>query len=156
MALQDYLDRTVDLLAFAGAKALGEQQLTMSVIGGAESGEVCTGVQKLAQRWLIKFMKIMGTDPYDPNSGTEFMLRAKRGELRNQVDALVAFSEAQLDVRKQLRAEEQTTDPDDEKYASAVVQSLAVLPGQLKLYVRLTSVAGDSREIILPINITVR
>lgn len=154
--INDYLTRTTDILALSGQKETGEALLTMSFAGVVDSGEICTGIQKLTQRYVLRFLKKTGSDLFAQGEGTEFMTRVDRGELRNSVDALVAFSEAQLDLRKQLRAEELSTDPDDERFDRAEIQSLAVLPGNLKLYIRLYSRAGDSRELILPISITVR
>lgn len=156
MAIIDYVGRTVDVSAFAGAQESGDQLLTMRLAGPGEGGEVCTGTQKLAQRFLRTLLKEAGSDLFRPNDGTEFMTKLNRGELRNQVDVLVAFAEAQLDCKRLLKAEETDADPDDERYASAVIESLSVLPGSVKLYIRLTSRAGDSRKVILPVSILAR
>lgn len=156
MALLDYLGRTVDLLAFTGVQESGDQQLQMQLAAAGEGGQVCTGMQKLMQRFLRTFFKETGSDIFRPTDGTEFMTRLNRGELRNQVDVLVAFAEAQLDCKRLLKAEETDADPDDERYASAAIESLAVAPGSVKLYIRLTSRAGDSRKVILPVSILTR
>lgn len=154
--ISDYLDRTIDLVAFSGQELVGDKLLTMELAAPNESGLVCTGVQKLAQRFLLKLLKELGSDLFRPTDGTEFMTRLNRGELRNQVDVLVAFSEAQLDCRTALRREETAADPNDERYASAVVQALTVLPGNVSLQILITSLAGTAHSVILPIAITVR
>ncbi len=154
--LVDYFDRTIDLTAFDGMTAQGEQQLTMRLAAPGEGGQVCTGAQKVVQRFLLKLLTELGSDPLEPEDGTEFLTKLNRGEIRNQVDALVVFAEAQLDIRRRLRAEETAADPADERYESAVVESLAVLPGFVQYHLRITTRAGDARQVILPLPITVR
>lgn len=156
MALTDYLTRSADLLAFDGATPSGDAQLTMQLAAPDEGGKLCVGAQKLAQRFLRTFLKDVGSDPFRPTDGTEFMARLRRGELRNQVDVLVAFAEAQLDCRRLLRAEETAADPADERYSLASVESLAISPGYLQIKIRVLSLAGDARTVILPISVTVR
>jgi hypothetical protein len=69
-----------------------------------------------------------------------------------------------MNIRRNLQAEETSDMPDDERFADAELLNAAVLPGEnvsqnsgttavfLTLGVKITSLAGDSREIILPIN----
>ena len=149
--IADYTNRTVDVLAFSGAQPSGETLLSQALAQFQQGGEICTGVQKLAQRFVLELFTDIGSMPYLPARGTDFVGRALRGEFRSQADVLVAFSSALIDIRNNLQAAESATDSSDERYASAEVLSIAVLPGIVKLYINVVSLAGSSRKVILPL-----
>ncbi len=152
MSIADYLDRTVDVLAFQGAEPTGEVLLEQTLAQANQGGQICTGVQKLAQRFLLELFTERGSMPYLPLRGTDFLPRALRGELRNQSDVLVAFSNSLIDIRNNLQAEETGNEPLDEQYAGAVVESIAVASDLVKLYINVASRAGTTRKVILPLN----
>ncbi len=151
----DYIGRTVDVLAFQGVSPDTEVLLSQSLVSPGEGGEICTGVQKLAQRWLIEFLTIQGTLLYLPVRGCPFMGQLARGELHTSLDAEQAFYLSANQVRSNLQAEEDTTMPDDERFASSALDSIAVGGGSLTLTVTITSLAGNTAAIILPITVRV-
>jgi len=152
----NYAGRTYDVLAFQGAKLSGEVLLSNQLAGpGVISGEICTGIQKLAQRWLVEFLTITGTLLYLPLRGCDFMSLAQTGQLRTTLDAEQAFWLSELQVRTNLQAEEDTTDPDDERLDSVDLISLTVQTDTLKLYLQINSLAGTSRPVILPIPVVI-
>lgn len=151
--IADYLNRRVDVLAFPGAKPAGMVPLGQDVL--LDGGRLCVGVQKLAQRWLLEFVTIRGTVRYAPARGTDFLAELRAGGLRTEADVRTAFLAARLQVAKALRAEDAADDgPDDEKYANAALLSVAVRPDRtLVLTVDITSLAGASRKVILPLTV---
>lgn len=154
MSIAEYVDRTIDLLAYSGATATGRAVLTQELVLPGERGEICTGIQKLAQRFLLKLLTERGSMTFRPREGTDFMTRLRLGQLRTQLDVFVAFSASLLDVKTQLLSEQLTTDPLDEKYASASILGLVSGPGYVAITIQIISQAGDSRQAILPIPIT--
>lgn len=152
MSLQDYATRRYDLLAFEGVKPDKESQLNLLLFSANNSGQICTGIQKLAQRWLLEFLTERGSMLGKPKRGCDFMRLVRTGRLRNQTDVFYAFSYAETVVRRNLREEETDAMPNDERIASAEPISISFLPGYAQLRLEITSLAGSTRELILPVS----
>jgi len=151
--VREYAGRTVDLLAFDGMTLQGEALLEPTLASG--SGALVTGIQKLAQRFLIELLTEQGTLDYALNRGTLLMTQFRSGVLRTSQDLFSAFSSAEVDVRNNLRLEEDSTvDPADERYGSAQLLGATLLGDTATLRIQLTSAAGESRTIIYPLRAT--
>lgn len=155
MSISDYLDRTVDVMAYQGVVPSGEALLSPDLITADNGGMVCTGTQKLAQRFLLELLTEKGSIPYQEDRGCEFITDARNGVFRTAADVLASFSAALLDIENNLLEEEADDEPDDEKYASAEVLSVSLATNVAAVTVRVTSVAGSSRKVILPIHVVV-
>lgn len=155
MSVADYAGRQYDVLVFRGARPRGEVLLSQTLFDAEKYGEICVGVQKLAQRWLIEFMTIRGTMPYAKTRGTRFMREFYSGRFRTESDVATSFAFAEVEAGDNLRAEETDTMPDDERLDFAELQSIAILPGLVRLSVRIISLAGTTRNVILPLSHTV-
>lgn len=150
-SLADYTDRVYDVFAFHGVKDVGEAALTQEMLD-VEGGLICTGVQKLAQAFLITFLTEQGSIPYDPDEGTTFMIQLRRGELRTETDVQIAFSFA---VGQLLRLF--SRDPAaaaDETLTRVDLLRVTVSAGGVSLTVKLTT-ADPQRQAILPIGISI-
>ncbi len=149
--IADYLDRKFDILAFKPNKA--NTPTSQELAADNESGLICTGVQKLAQRWTLEFLTPVGTIPYKTSRGCFFIQNIISGNIRTDVDVIAFFSSASSEVARNLLSEESTeTDSPDERYASASLDSFSIgSDGKLTLNVTITSQAGSIRSIILPI-----
>lgn len=151
----DYVGRKYDVLAFRGAKATGDVQLSQTLFDGASSGELCTGIQKLSQRFAIELLTEDGSMTFRPLRGCQFMRDVRLGRLRTELQVQTSFDFSLLDIRRNLVNEEPTDMADDERFENAELTSIAILPGFLRITVTITSVAGTSRQVILPISTTV-
>lgn len=148
----EYAGRTIDVLAFAGAVP-GHDTLVSQVLAlPGQGGQICTGVVKLAQRFLLELLTPVSSLLYLPTRGTDFLPQALQGALRTPAAVMVALSAALVDVQKNLQAEETGLEPLDERYASASVLSVAVASGQVSVSIQVNSLAGSSRTIILPLS----
>lgn len=172
MALIDYVNRKYDYLALQNTTAVTvgrrDKKLGLELFNKTTSGALTTGVQKLAQRWLLEFMTEQGSMPGLPNRGTNFMRAARTGQFRVPINVRGQFAAANMIIARNLRAEETDSMPDDEKFADAELLNVAILPGFdvsqasgttaafLSLGVKIISQAGDTRDIILPIEIVPR
>lgn len=150
MSAVQYIDRRFDVLALQGAKPTGEVLLAQQLFG-FDSGEVCTGIQKLAQRWALEFLTPRGTVKFLPRRGTDFMLIARRGGFRHEQDVRAEYNFAAVRIKQTLKNEEVAAMQDDERLSKDELLQLILGPQTLQLKVQLTSLAGSSREIILPI-----
>jgi len=146
-----YIGRTFDLLVLQGATRAGSAQLQHTIFGEESSSEVCTGVQKLAQRWAMKFLTIAGSMPYLPDEGTDFVRLLQQGLLRDEAEALAAFTIAAVQVRTSMQAEEDSSMDDEDRMDTATLKRLALSNQWVSLTVEIYSLAGTSREVILPI-----
>lgn len=150
MSLLAATGQQYDLLALRGA-APGSTQPLEQALFDPDGGQLCYGVQKLAQRWVLRFLTIRGSLPYLPNEGSSFMTAVLTGRLRTERDVQVAFHFARLDVDPGMVAEETADMPADERYAGAELLEVLVSFSGLELRVRIDSQAGDNRIISLPV-----
>ena len=155
MSISDYVGRTVDVLAYTGGTAAGERRLSMALATAGDSGQICTGIQKLAQRFLIELLTEQGTMIYLPLRGCGFMREARLGMWRSPLDVMSAFSAALLDIKENLQLEEASTDPDDERFFDAELVAVTLDGSEASVTIRITSLAGTSRKFIAPLKITV-
>lgn len=147
----DYIDRRFDLLVIQGAKPVGSVLLQQTIFSPDDGGEVCTGVQKVAQRWILKFLTPRGTMKFLPTEGNDFLRQVQRGEIRTESDAQAAFNIAAVEVRESMVAEETEDMNPEDRFDAAELLQLILQPDGISIKVRLTTLAGDSREPILPI-----
>lgn len=147
-----YKNRSYDFFAFQDVSSAKETQLRMELFTPESSGQICTGIQKLTQRWTLEFLTEAGSMPGLPARGTNFMTRVRQGRLRSYADIWSEFIFSAYYASINLLQEENDTWPADERYKSAELISLAVLPGYANLKIAITSQAGDTRETILPIS----
>lgn len=124
------------------------------------NGKVTTGMQKVADRFTVTFLNMVGSTEHDPDFGTGLIAGISIGSSMNfgvlQSNIAVAVSEAEqqiiYDDTDDIYKDSQ---PDDEKLASAVCDAVEYVPkfGVLKIYVTLTNVAGEEYTYVLPANL---
>jgi len=151
----DYTGRKVDVLAFDGAYSDGLFRLEQGLYATYSSGKVCAGIQKLTQRWLIELLTPLGSLPYLPDRGSNFINQARSGRIRTEADASSAFQFAKDRVATNLINEDsEGTYPNDEKYGGASLIAIKIETGsKLSLSVRLDSLAGESRVFVVPLTV---
>lgn len=155
MSATQYVGRSYDILSLRGAVPRGETQLSQTLFDQSSAGEVCTGAQKLAQRWSLEFLTIRGSMGFHlAGRGTDFMAVAKAGRLRTELDVQVEYNFAAVAVRQNLLAEETDSMHPEDRFLSDELQSIVLGQDFLQLYVAITNQAGITREVILPISIT--
>ena len=156
MAVSDYVSRTIDVLAFRGGVASTEVLLGQSLADTVSGGEITTGIQKLAQRWLITLLTELGTVKYKPTMGTTFMTQLRQGYIRSDADMRALFALSELRVREQLNNEVTATTPLDEQYRDASLTGVTVIPGYVNISVTFRSRAADGTStFIVPIPLVV-
>jgi hypothetical protein len=156
MASTDYTGRTVDLLIFQGVDEFGDQEITT---GWGTAGELCTGIQKMAQTWAILFLTDQGTVLNEPTRGSSFVPAVRAGRIQVDEDIPAEFALAAAQVSRTMAADAIDQDlEDDETLARAELLDYSVdkIASKLYLRVRLWSVAGESRTVYLPISVSVK
>ncbi|NDD52303.1 hypothetical protein EBZ39_00225 [bacterium] len=151
MSIQDYAKRKYDFLAFRNVAPGRERQLGLALYSEDDNGQICVGIQKLAQRWALEFLTETGSLRGLPDRGSSFMAALRLRNLRTPQDITFAFNAANLEIERQLKNEEYDTMPDDEKFKTAALTGVTFYPGYLSLSVMIESQAGTSRAAILPI-----
>jgi hypothetical protein len=139
------------MLALQGAQATREHLLSQTLF--ANSGEVCTGIQKLAQRWVLEFLTQQGSMRFLPDRGCTFLTDFYAGRLRTELDVQQTFLAADLTLRSQFALEESEDMPADERYDYATLTDTTVTATKVTLRVQITSKAGTARAVILPIDV---
>jgi len=155
MSAADYLNKKFDILAFRGGTDTGDVQLAQSLFDATIGGEVCTGMQKLAQQWLLEFLTIRGSMGYHlVTRGSDFLAYLRQGRIRTEFDVQAYFDFAAEQVAINLRNDLTETAPADERLKSAFLDNISLISGSLELQVTLTSDAETTREVILPLPYT--
>lgn len=103
-------------------------------------GASVTGLAGLLQRYLVRLFLRTDTVAYADRHGCEFLADVARA--RTEPEVFAAFARADATVGRQLRAEEVGSDGDDERYAAARLDRLAVETDGLYLTVRLRARSG--------------
>lgn len=152
MSLTQYIDRKYDVMAFQNVSPAGDTLLRMELFDTQHNGTIVTGMQKLAQRWLLEFLTEVGSMPGLPLRGSSFMADVRKGTLGTFSDIASSFIFAAAAVRANLQLEETPAWPDDERIAVAALLTAAFLPGFARIGVKISSRAGENRQVILPIS----
>jgi hypothetical protein len=152
----NYVGRSVDALAFLDADYdnLEEAQLTQALVTTGNGGFIATGIQKLAQRYLLELLTGAGSMKFLPSRGTSFMPEGRQGIWKTAADVSQSFNVAEKTLKTNLMNEELDTDPDDEKYDVSTLDSIAVSPDEVVIKITLVSQAGTSRQLIAPITVS--
>jgi hypothetical protein len=168
VSLKDYAQRKYDYLALQNVQLKGDNQLGMELFNADTSGKICTGVQKLAQRWLLEFLTETGSMPGLPTRGCIFMRLARTGGFRTRRNVGAVFAAAGMVINRNLRQEETDDMPADERFGTATLVSAAVMPGDIEMFdqssfrastsavylnitVKIISAAGTDYTIIFPV-----
>lgn len=148
----DYVGRRFDLLVLRGAEPVGDILLRQTLFDQVSSGDICTGIQKLCQRWVLEFLTIAESMRFLPRRGCSFLAQARQGTLRTELDIIQAFLISSLAVTANLRGEETSAMADDERFDRADLTGITLAPGQFSLHIDIYSLAGTSRRVILPVD----
>ena len=148
----DYLNRQFDVLAFQGAQPRGDVQLRQSLFGTTDGGEVCTGAQKLAQRWALEFLTIKGSMPYFMSTrGSDFLTWVRQGRLRTEFDVRAYFNFAAQQVKTNLLSEETVAMNTEDRFAQATLLQITLFNDSLALTISITSLAWMEGPLLLAI-----
>ncbi len=150
-----YRDRQVDFLAFDGIRYGTNVPLDMHLVSERSSGALIAGVQKLAQRFLLELLTERGSMPVRPERGSAFVTDAFRGWWRTPADVIGSFATALFHIRRTLINEETNDDPPDERFETAILETVSLLRDQVHLRIRITSRAGEETTLIHPLRLTV-
>lgn len=145
----NYHKRLIDLSVFHGVKAIGIATVDQSLFN--QGGEVCTGIQKLIQRWLITFLTPKGSVKFHPEWGTPFLENAT--SFKNEMAAESSFYMCNSIACDQLKQNEDDSMPDEERIQGVSLISITVNTTGFNLKVRLVSRAGNTAPLILPITL---
>lgn len=151
----DYAGRTSDAAILRPRYTATNGLSTISDLSmGQDGGAMCTGVQKVAQKWLVIFLTQRGSVRYRPLRGTDFPAAIVNGSIRTDADLVTAFSIAADQVAEQMAADALPTDPLDEQFVSATLVSASV-PGNgtATLSVKITTAAGAARTVVFPVGV---
>ena len=143
-----------DLAIFQGADSTGKLATLQQTLF-QNSGAACTGIFALIQRWVSTFLTAKNSSSTHPNRGTGFWNAVRQGALRTESDVFAAFLAARVEAAEQLLADTTDGSP-DEIYGSAVLNSVTITADRsLIMSVTLTSLAGTSRKVTVPVSVPV-
>ncbi len=154
MSIEAYLTQTYDVAALRGATHDGRVTLVQSLADDTSTGELITGHQKVAQRFLLRLLTVRGSLAYRPDEGTNFVRSMYRGLLRTRSAVYSAFAVAEAQIRTQFLRDELPGDADSEKYRAARLVNIELRPGMLNLTVQIRT-AATGGLFVLPIPIVV-
>jgi len=116
-----------------------------------------TGLQKLIQRYTILFLTALGSNEYDPTTGSEFTLAFMIGGLSRRDQIVHYFTFANARITDALRREQGMSayggiPPPDERLKEAILFDYYIdtTTAVVRLKIQITSEAGDSAIFVLP------
>lgn len=154
--IADYVGRTADVSLFQGVAAGRNNSLELALARDGEGGSLITGAAKLAQRFFLEFMTETGTIFGQPNRGCDFMRDVRQGRLRTTGEIEQAFYLAVDQIVDDLVADQEPGIPDDEAFAFVTLYGIVLGDQNLSINIAVNSVAGSSRDVILPISTRIR
>jgi len=128
------------------AVQLDSRQELFDLVGGMQ----ITGAVKLGQRYLVELLTEKGTLAYLPDRGTTF-LTALRLEHYSELDVIAAFSEAKIDLQRNLVLEENEDDPNVERYSDSEIDEIVIANGAIKMTIRVFTLSGGEMLVELPV-----
>lgn len=154
MSITQYVGRSYDVSLFYNARAEGRTAVSFALFGDQPT-QITTGIQQLAQRFVLHLLTERGSIATQPTIGSGLLIRIASGYIRSAADAKVAFYFAADEIEDAMLEEETADMQPDQRFARVELVS-ATLSGNNVLYnTRLYSRSGTSRELILPLNVTV-
>lgn len=145
--------RRVDVLVFHSRSQ--DTRLDLQLRNEDEIGLVVTGMRKLAQNWILLFLHGAEETPFNEERGTYFVSEVRGGNVRTDDDLVGAFYRAELRVRRQLASTADAADHSDELLDRAELEEASVDVAVISLRVNLVSLAGETREIIVPVRLSI-
>lgn len=148
------MSRTYDIIAFANAGFNELKLTTQSIFDDVGAGLLCTGVQKLSQRWLLEFLTVRGSMGFHlATRGTDFLRVFRNRQFNSETEVRSQFNFANVLIYQNLLKEQTDSTPDDEKLATATLTGVTIQPGFLTLSIKITTVAGTSAAFTTPISV---
>lgn len=152
MSTYSYINRTNDLLLTDSWSETSRSVLFQAV---DNNYKICTGIQKLAQSVVYLLLTKLGSVKGNPAQGTQFLLTVESG-IRDESTLEAALVLAAYDIKRQLNIEITDDTPDDEILDGLTLNSMSLIGSTLSLSVTIQSVAGNSREIVIPIGAVIK
>lgn len=145
--------RTYDVSTFTGTPVGNAGAQAISLLDPSwPQGRCVTGVLKCMQRVLLELLTEAGSMIYQPDRGTGFMTAVRTGQLGSDAAVFQQFNIAANQILRTLGNDATAADPSDEVLADLNLDSVLFAPGQVALSFTLTTAAGTSASLLLPIS----
>lgn len=109
-----------------------------------------TGPEKLVQRFLIEFFTAYGSDVYRPTRGTIFLTEWRKG-VTNETQLFQIFALAEHQARINLKNEETSDDPDNERYVQTRITKIEIAQDTVRLHL-LTESRDGNATVVVPLS----
>lgn len=152
----DYTGRSVDLFVLGALDAAGGVDTVEFDWRAEDGGYVVAGVEKAAQLFLLLLLTEKGSRFGDPEFGTSFPSVIGRSNV-NDSSLRSTFREAVEDILDQ-QSRFAAADASPDELIDRVDLLSIETPDRDSVFasVRLTTRAGDNRELIVPIQLAIR
>lgn len=155
-SVADYVGRRIDLSLFSNVPTVeNDNRLLVHAMTVNGITTVCTGVQKLAQRVLMRLFTVKGSRRYQPMEGCVFMSDASKGVFRTTANVVSSFAASRTDILIQFAAERYVTDPPDEVLVDLRLDNVVLALDGVAITVKITTAAGTTRKLIAPLPLVV-
>lgn len=145
-----YTGKLVDLNIIANA----DYRKAINCEFDLSSEEIVTGIYKVIQQFVT--LLLSAPTALYPNCGSKFMQGMLDGSIVTQIDASSSFRSSVNDIIVLLTDTYTSTTKDDEKLEDVTLTSLDISGGKLTIYATLSTVAGTSADIVLPVKAVIK
>lgn len=149
----NYVDRKKDIsiLQYPDATIVGAQDMRVEF---DLVTKYCSGIQKLAQKYVIILFTNIGSQKYYPDFGTEFLWTLQAGiSPTDKIAAAQIFNLASYDAVNTLKRHQAERDniPLDERIASASLEDISLYGGSVSFSVQLNTEASTGVTFLIPL-----
>jgi hypothetical protein len=143
-----------DVAVYQGADPDNSDALFPSLFDEEGLSHALTGPLMVAHQFLVELYTITGSVPGEPDRGVDFYAAALSGRLRTVLDVKFSFAAAELQIRNRLRLRLDGTEDPADVLSRATLTNVLLDADRLVLYISITTDAGETAKVELPIVIT--
>ena len=143
-------NKDINIMAYPNPKSPETQPVPLTF---GKISSYCAGIEKLIQRYMLTLLTVKGSQPYDPEFGTDFLKYVRSANLLTYNDLSHYFNFANYEVLnlfKQYQALHADL-PLDEQIDTAVLDSLTTVDNRIQFNVKIYTKAGETVDFVMPI-----
>lgn len=125
---------------------------------GSYGPKICAGMEKVVQRYAKLLLTDEGTVKFSEDIGGEIVSSIRRGEVSSEAYMTNVFATANKRAVTAMMVDDESEEmfgsiPDDERIESAELVDLVLdeVNATVRIHVRITTMAGESYEYVVPV-----
>jgi hypothetical protein len=152
-----YAGRQLDLECLQTMKHPTQFFVEMTPSATYDTPKIVAGPQKLAQRYVVLFTTVTGSDIMNPRFGTDFIGRVDHGNFGGYVEVRFLADEANRITKQRIKEDDRNSavygdSPADERLRDSWITNIEVSKAdrKIRVHISILTEAGNSIEFVVP------